>query len=360
MAKEIEKKFLVKKNIDVQSLGETTKITQGYLSSNKQRAVRVRIRDNKGYITVKGIGDSTGTSRFEFEKEIDKEDAKELLKLCEKPLLSKTRTVVEFKNHTFEIDKFLLENEGLVVAEVELSNKDEKFEKPSWLGKEVTGDVKYYNAMLIKNPYKYWKKDKKIIPRAEFRIFGQNIIENIKPKIWQNNATLKGIRNSEEIYIVSKNSDDINLKIRAKLLDMKIKIKTTKEGYQFFKPYKKISFPIKKEQLKDIIKKLNVKIKLKKESYNLEDFLTLIQSNENLKKVDAKKNRYIFSIDDVICEYAEILFNSAKIQSICCESEDIKKVTKIIKLLEIDKYKNTNYIDAIKNIICMKNRKEKV
>ena len=157
MAQEIEKKFLVKKGTDISALGEAVEITQGYLSSVKERTVRVRIKGKKGFLTIKGIGNSSGASRYEFEKEISIEETKELLAICEQPILSKTRTNVKVGSHTFEVDRFLLENEGLIVAEVELADENEAFEKPQWLGEEVTGDVKYYNSMLLKNPYKNWK-----------------------------------------------------------------------------------------------------------------------------------------------------------------------------------------------------------
>ena len=157
MAQEIERKFLVKEGTDFEILGDTVEITQGYLSSIKERTVRVRIKGDKGFLTIKGIANTSGTTRYEFEKEITIKEAKELLELCEKPILSKTRTIVKFGNHIFEVDKFLLENEGLIVAELELSDENEAFEKPDWLAKEVTGDVKYYNSILSKNPYKNWK-----------------------------------------------------------------------------------------------------------------------------------------------------------------------------------------------------------
>jgi len=157
MAQEIEKKFLVKEGTDIAKLGNAVEIIQGYLSSVKERTVRVRIKANKGFLTIKGIGNASGASRYEFEKEITIQEAKELLELCEKPILSKTRTNVKVGNHIFEVDKFLLENKGLIVAEIELKHEDEEFERPNWLGKEVTGDVRYYNSMLLKNPYKNWK-----------------------------------------------------------------------------------------------------------------------------------------------------------------------------------------------------------
>ncbi|MDT3696189.1 MAG: CYTH domain-containing protein [Ignavibacterium sp.] len=155
MAKEIEKKFLVKgefKNL----ASKQTRIVQGYLSSVPERTVRVRIKGDKGYITVKGIGNASGASRYEWEKEIPTSEAEELLKICEPGVIDKTRYLVKVDNHTFEVDEFYADNQGLVLAELELSSEDEVFNKPSWLGEEVTGDVKYYNAMLMKNPFTKW------------------------------------------------------------------------------------------------------------------------------------------------------------------------------------------------------------
>ena len=136
---------------------KTTRITQGYLSSVPERTVRVRVKGKKGFITIKGIGSASGASRFEWEKEIPVEDAQELLKICEPGVMDKTRYLVDAGSHTYEVDEFYGDNEGLTVAEVELGAEDEAFEKPSWLGEEVTGDARYYNSMLIKDPYKNWK-----------------------------------------------------------------------------------------------------------------------------------------------------------------------------------------------------------
>ena len=136
---------------------KATRITQGYLSSVPERTVRVRVKGDKGYITIKGIGNASGASRFEWEKEIPVEDVKALLEICEPGVIDKTRYLVKAGAHTFEVDEFYGDNEGLTVAEVELSDENEAFDKPSWLGEEVTGDAKYYNSMLMKNPYKNWK-----------------------------------------------------------------------------------------------------------------------------------------------------------------------------------------------------------
>ena len=156
MAQEIEKKFLVAGEFK-ESAKKATRITQGYLSSVPERTVRVRVKGEKGYITVKGIGNDSGASRFEWEKEIPVEDVRDLLKICESGVIDKTRYLVDCDRHTFEVDEFYGDNEGLVVAEVELSDENEAFTRPSWLGEEVTGDKKYYNSMLMKNPYKNWR-----------------------------------------------------------------------------------------------------------------------------------------------------------------------------------------------------------
>ena len=136
---------------------KATRITQGYLSSVPERTVRVRVKGDKGFITIKGIGNVSGASRFEWEKEIPVEDVKALLEICEPGVIDKTRYLVKAGEHTYEVDEFYGDNEGLTVAEVELSDENEAFDKPSWLGEEVTGDAKYYNSMLMKNPYKNWK-----------------------------------------------------------------------------------------------------------------------------------------------------------------------------------------------------------
>ena len=122
-----------------------------------ERTVRVRVKGEKGFITIKGIGSESGASRFEWEKEIPVAEVQELLKLCEPGVIDKTRYLVKAGEHTFEVDEFYGDNEGLTVAEVELASENEAFDKPAWLGEEVTGDVKYYNSMLMKNPYKNWK-----------------------------------------------------------------------------------------------------------------------------------------------------------------------------------------------------------
>jgi len=155
MANEIERKFLVKGDFKAEST-KAVRIVQGYLSSVPERTVRVRIKGEKGFITIKGIGSASGATRYEWEKEVPVEEIRELLKICEPGVIDKTRFLVKSGDHLFEVDEFYGENEGLVVAEVELSSEDEHFVKPEWLGEEVTGDAKYYNSMLMKHPFTSW------------------------------------------------------------------------------------------------------------------------------------------------------------------------------------------------------------
>ena len=156
MAQEIERKFLVKNDDFKKESFNKTKIVQGFLSTVPERTVRIRIKGDQGFITVKGIGNESGTSRYEWEREISVEDATDLLKISEPGVIDKTRFNVKSGGHTFEVDEFYGENDGLIVAEVELDTENENFKKPNWLGEEVTGQVKYYNSMLMKNPFKNW------------------------------------------------------------------------------------------------------------------------------------------------------------------------------------------------------------
>ncbi|MEA4867635.1 MAG: CYTH domain-containing protein [Bacteroidia bacterium] len=156
MAQEIERKFLVQSRDYIDEASKKIRITQGYLSSVPERTVRVRIKGSKGFITVKGIGSESGASRFEWEMEIPVKDVEDLLRICEAGVIDKVRYEVASGAHTFEVDEFHGENEGLVVAEVELDSESQDFVKPSWLGNEVTGDPRYYNSMLMKVPYTKW------------------------------------------------------------------------------------------------------------------------------------------------------------------------------------------------------------
>lgn len=153
---EIERKFLVLSDAFKAAATTQNRIVQGYLNSDPERTVRVRIKGNKGFLTIKGKGNASGTTRLEWEKEIPVSDAELLLPLCEKGMIDKIRYEVPVGKHVYEVDVFSGDNEGLIVAEIELNTEEELFEKPGWLGKEVTGKERYYNAFLSNFPYKNW------------------------------------------------------------------------------------------------------------------------------------------------------------------------------------------------------------
>jgi adenylate cyclase len=155
MSQEIERKYLVKSN-DYQSIGKPVYIHQGFLSTEKDRVVRIRIYGDDAFLTIKGV--SKGIARAEFEYPVPLEDAKFMLEnLCLRPTIEKYRYKIEYEGFTWEVDEFLGENEGLVVAEIELDHEGRQFPKPAWIGEEVTDDIRYFNANLVKNPYKNWK-----------------------------------------------------------------------------------------------------------------------------------------------------------------------------------------------------------
>ena len=157
MAQEIERKFLVLDDSFKHEAFSKSHIQQGYICSERGRTVRVRIRDDRAYLTIKGPSENGGLSRYEFEREIPLEDARQMMQFCEPGIIDKTRWLVKSGKHTFEVDEFFGDNEGLVVAEVELSYEDEPYEKPHFIGKEVTGDRRYYNSQLRLCPFNKWK-----------------------------------------------------------------------------------------------------------------------------------------------------------------------------------------------------------
>lgn len=157
---EIERKFLVISDAYKAVSFKCTKIKQGFLNTNKERTVRVRLKGETGFITVKGLSTNDGLSRFEWEKEITKEEAEALLKICEPGIIDKSRYEINVGHLIYEVDEFYGENEGLVIAEIELENENQIFEKPDWLGKEVTGNIKYYNSQISKHPFNSWLPSK--------------------------------------------------------------------------------------------------------------------------------------------------------------------------------------------------------
>ena len=158
---EIERKFLVIGDFKPLATS-STRITQGYIAFGGGRTVRVRIRGDKGYLTIKGPSNKAGLARFEWEKEIPLAEAEALMTICEPGTIEKTRWIVPSPDgrHTWEVDEFWGENEGLVMAEIELESEDDPFDKPDFIGQEVTGDRRYYNSHMRRYPYKLWQDDK--------------------------------------------------------------------------------------------------------------------------------------------------------------------------------------------------------
>lgn len=154
---EIERKFLVTSTEFLSESIRSNRIVQGYLNSNPERTVRIRIKGTQGFITIKGKGNESGTTRFEWEREIEVTEAEQLLLLCEDGVIDKVRYEIPSGKHLYEVDVFEGDNKGLIIAEIELENENESFEKPNWLGEEVTGDDRYYNASLSISSYKNWK-----------------------------------------------------------------------------------------------------------------------------------------------------------------------------------------------------------
>ena len=154
---ETERKFLVSSTDFKQQAFKKNRIVQGFLSTDPNRTVRIRINTNNAFITIKGRSNDSGMTRFEWEKEIGVDEAEALLKLCLPGIIEKIRHHVKTGNHIYEVDEFLNDNEGLIIAEIELKTEEEEFELPAWLGEEVTGQVKYYNSQLSQNPYKSWE-----------------------------------------------------------------------------------------------------------------------------------------------------------------------------------------------------------
>lgn len=155
MGLEIERKFLIKGDFKKYAVKSLT-IKQGYISAVHGITVRVRLKDIKGYLTIKGGTGESGISRYEWEKEIAFEEAEELLRLCDSGIIDKTRYLIPAGNYTWEVDEFHGENEGLVMAEIELKSEADTFSVPDWLGQEVTGDLRYYNSYIAKNPFTRW------------------------------------------------------------------------------------------------------------------------------------------------------------------------------------------------------------
>lgn len=194
----------------------------------------------------------------------------------------------------------------------------------------------------------------KIIPRAEFRVFGRSVIADLEKKIWDVKANLFAARvMPEEIYFLSKETNEANVKVRDNLLDIKTKVGETPEGYEIFQPRGKFEFPVKKTELAEILTHLKVDIALNQEQYTLDEFIKLANAHHQLSAVRVEKMRYGFMVNGIICEYAKVWFNGAMVETACCESENYADMKQVVELLGIASLPNTNYLKAAKQVIGM-------
>ena len=194
----------------------------------------------------------------------------------------------------------------------------------------------------------------KITPRAEFRVFGHGVIDIVKQKMWEAKAVLEKARKMPpETYFLSVRTSEANVKVREGLLDIKTKVGQTPEGYEIFQPRGKFQFPVKKEELATILSHLKVDMRLDKETYTLEEFITMARKHPDLVPVAVEKMRYGFTIGGIICEYAQVWFNGALVESACCESENYAGMRQVIEALGIAAMPNTNYLKAAKRVVGM-------
>ncbi len=194
----------------------------------------------------------------------------------------------------------------------------------------------------------------KIVPRAEFRVFGHGIIEIVSERMWGAQATLfKARKMPEETYFLSRKTTDANVKVRDGLLDIKTKVGETPEGYEIFQPRGKFQFPVKREDLATILSHLKVEMKLERDVYTLDEFIGMARANADMAVVLVEKMRYGFSVEGIICEYAKVWFNGALLESACCESEDYAGMRKAVEALGIAAMPNTNYLKAARRVVGM-------
>lgn len=194
----------------------------------------------------------------------------------------------------------------------------------------------------------------RISPRAEFRVFGQGIIEIVKAKMWDVGAVLqKARRMPPETYFLSAQTSEANVKVRDGLLDIKTKIGDTPEGYEIFQPRGKFQFPVRREELAVILKHLMVEMTLEQEAFSIGEFIAMANRHPDLVPVTVEKMRYGFTVGGVICEFAQVWFNGAMVESACCESEDYSAMRKAVEGLGIANLPNTNYLKAAKRVVGM-------
>lgn len=194
----------------------------------------------------------------------------------------------------------------------------------------------------------------KIIPRAEFRVFGHGIIDIVKDRMWNGKTVLfQARRMPAETYLLSTKTNEANVKVRDGLLDIKVKTGETPEGYEIFQPRGKFQFPVKRDDLATIVSHLKADMKLDRDSYSIESFIEMIRAFPGTTAVSVEKMRYGFTIDGIICEYAQVWFNGALVESACVESENYAGMKVVIEGLGISAMPNTNYLKAAKRVVGM-------
>lgn len=192
----------------------------------------------------------------------------------------------------------------------------------------------------------------KIVPRAEFRVFGKDIIEAVKAKLWNGRTVLFQARKMPaETYFLSVNTNEANVKVRDGLLDIKTKVGETPEGYEIFQPCGKFQFPVQRDDLATILSHLKVAIPLTEESYSIDAFIAMARKHPDLVPVTVEKMRYGFTVDGIICEYAQVWFNGAMVESACAESENYAGMKQVVEGLGIASLPNTNYLKAAKQVV---------
>jgi hypothetical protein len=198
----------------------------------------------------------------------------------------------------------------------------------------------------------------KITPRAEFRVFGQGVIEPVKEKMWNGKTVLfQARRMPAETYFLSVHTDEANVKVRDGLLDIKVKVGETPEGYEIFQPSGKFQFPVNKTDLATILAHLKIEITLDRDRYTIDEFIHMARLHPEMTAVAVEKMRYGFTIDGVICEYAQVWFNGAMVESACAESENYQGMKAVVEGLGIASMPNTNYLKAAKRVVGMENRR---
>jgi len=194
----------------------------------------------------------------------------------------------------------------------------------------------------------------KITPRAEFRVFGAGVVDLVKEKMWNGRTVLfQARRMPAETYFLSVHTNEANVKVRDGLLDIKTKVGETPEGYEIFQPRGKFQFPVKRDDLAKILANLKVEIPLEQETYTIDEFVQMARRHPEMTAVSVEKMRYGFTVDGVICEYAQVWFNGAMVESACAESENYAGMKQVIEGLGIAGMPNTNYLRAAKRVVGM-------